>query len=76
MVLGYLVIVGVSSQSSQGDERAPARIFQLLLAAQLPIMVFFGMKWLPREPKHAILILALQFTAAIVPIATVLFLEW
>ena len=57
------------------DERAPARIFQLLLAAQLPIIALFAIKWLPRAPKQTALILALQASAGIVAIATVLLLE-
>jgi hypothetical protein len=57
------------------DERAPARIFQLLLAAQLPIIAFFAIKWLPRAPKQAAVILALQAGAGIVAIATVSWLE-
>ena len=57
------------------DERAPARIFQLLLAAQLPIIAFFAIRWLPRAPKQTALILALQAAAGIVAVATVLFLE-
>ena len=57
------------------DERAPARIFQLLLAAQLPIIAFFAIKWLPRAPKQTVLILALQAGAGIAAVATVLFLE-
>ena len=57
------------------DEGAPARIFQLLLVAQLPIIAYFAIKWLPRAPKEALLILALQAGAGIAAIASVLFLE-
>ena len=57
------------------DEGAAAHIFQLLLAAQLPIIAFFAIKWLPRAPKEAVLILALQAGAGITAIASVLLLE-
>jgi len=57
------------------DEGPAARIFQLLLVAELPIIAFFAIKWLPKAPKDALLILALQAGAGIAAIATVLFLE-
>jgi hypothetical protein len=57
------------------DEGAAARIFQLLLAAQLPIIAFFAIKWLPRAPKEGLIVVALQAGAGIAAIATVLILE-
>lgn len=38
----------------EGDEGAAAHIFQLLLAAEVPIAAFFAIKWLPRFPGQAI----------------------
>jgi hypothetical protein len=59
----------------QPDEGAAARIFQLLLALQVPIVVFFAIRWLPQAPKQALGILALQAGAGVAAIAAVLFLE-
>jgi hypothetical protein len=47
------------------DEGAAAHIFQLLMLAQLPIVAFFALKWIPREPRQGLPTLALQVTAAL-----------
>ena len=72
-----LVIVhfAMFGNARQADEGADARIFQLLLVLQLPIVAFFAIKWLPRAPKAALTILALQAGAGIAAIGTVVFLE-
>jgi len=72
LVIGYAAIVGVSHHK---DEGAPARLFQLLLLAQLPIMAMFAIKWLPRAPKQALLVLGIQVLAATLAVGTVLLLE-
>ncbi len=73
LLLGYVAIIGV--HEPRGDEGAAARIFQLLLVAQLPVIGFFVLKWLPQAPKKALLILILQIFVALVPILTVFYLE-
>lgn len=72
LVLGYVAAFG---NVRQPDEGAAARIFQLLLVLQLPIIAFFAIKWLPKAPKNALLILALQAGAGLAAVATVVFLE-
>ena len=72
LVLGYAAIVGVSHHK---DEGAPARLFELLLVAQLPIMAMFAIKWLPRAPKQALIVLSIQVLAAILAVGTLLVLE-
>lgn len=72
MFLGYLSLFG---NVHHEDEGAPAHLFQLLMAGQLPIIAFFALKWLPQKPKPALQILALQILAALVPFLTVFFLE-
>jgi hypothetical protein len=74
LVLGYIAIFGVD-QEPKGDEGAAARIFQLLLAGQVPIIAFFGIRWLPQMPKQALGVLGLQFMAALAAFALVFFLE-
>jgi hypothetical protein len=56
------------------DEGAAAHIWQLLMAAQLPIIAFFAIKWLPQAPKEALIVLALQFVAAVAALAPVFLL--
>ena len=55
----------------EADEGTSARIFQLLLVLQLPIVAFFAIKWLPREPRLALLVLILQALAGLAALALV-----
>lgn len=59
----------------QPDEGAVAHLWQLLMAGQLPVLFFFAIKWLPRAPKQALCVLALQATAAFASLAPVFFLN-
>jgi hypothetical protein len=45
------------------------------MVAQLPIAGYFAVKWLPRQPKQSLMVLALQAIAWIIPIATIIYLE-
>ena len=56
------------------DEGAAAHIWQLLMAAQLPIIAFFAVKWLPQAPKEALVVLALQMVAVLAALAPVFLL--
>jgi hypothetical protein len=71
-VLGSVAIFGIVRG---GDEGAAAHIFQLLIAAQVPIVAYFAIKWVPREPRQALLVLALQFAAGIAALAPVFVLK-
>ena len=71
-LLGYVTVFGIVDNT---DEEAPARIFQLIMAAQLPIAAYFAFTWLPRRPDRAFLVLALQAAVWVVPIITVIWLE-
>lgn len=57
----------------QPDEDIGAHLFQLLMPAQLLIIAFFAISWLPRQPKAAFLVLALQVGAALAVIGVVYF---
>ena len=46
MVLGHAAMYGVTHEA---DEGTAAHIFQILMAAQVPIVAFFVMKWLPLQ---------------------------
>jgi hypothetical protein len=56
------------------DEGAAAHIWQLLMAAQLPVIAFFAVKWLPQAPKEALVVLALQMVAVLAALAPVFLL--
>ena len=59
----------------EADEGTAAHIFQLLMIAQVPIMAFFAIKWVPRTPRQALYILALQAGATLPALAPVFFLN-
>jgi len=71
LVLGHAAMFGVVHET---DEGTAAHIFQLLMAAQVPIVIFFALKWLPRLPRETLLVLALQAGAALAAIAAVAWL--
>ena len=74
IVLGYLALHGVQATVSQTDEGTPAHLFQLLLAAQLPVVGWFALRWFPEAPRAALLVLVLQAAAGIVALAPVFLL--
>ena len=73
IVLGNLVLHGPAPQA---DEGAAAHLWQLLMAAQMPIIVFFAIKWVSQSPRQTMPILALQVAAAVAAMAPVLVLHW
>ena len=52
---------------------AAAHMFQLLMVAQVPIVVYFAIKWLGQAPRQALLVVALQFGAALAALAPVFY---
>lgn len=80
MSIGALAIIVVvlmtNGAAPQVDEGAAAHSWQLLMAAQVPIILFFAAKWGPRTPRQAGQVLALQIGAAITAAAPVFLLGW
>jgi hypothetical protein len=72
-VLYHLARFGIARET---DEGAAAHIWQLLMAGQLPVMVFYAVRWLPRAPRTALQILAVQLGAALAALAPVYLLSW
>jgi hypothetical protein len=71
LVLVHAAIIGIIHEA---DEGAAAHIFQILMAFQLPVIAFFAFKWLPKQPKKALQVLALQAGAGIAAFISVYFL--
>jgi len=71
LVLGHYASVGIVHEA---DEGTLAHLWQLLMAGQLPIVAFFAFKWLAKDPRRAIPVLALQAAAGIASFASVYFL--
>jgi hypothetical protein len=73
IVFVHILIAGTARQA---DEGTAAHLWQLLMAAQIPIIGFFAIRWLPESPRSALPVLALQAVAALAALAPVYFLNW
>jgi hypothetical protein len=73
IVLVHIIRSGVARQA---DEGTAAHLWQLLMAAQIPIIAFFAIRWLPQSPRSALPVLALQAVAALAALAPVYLLNW
>ena len=71
LVLGHFAMFG---NLHEVDEGTPAHLFQLLMVAQVPIVGYFAIKWLPRNPTQALQVLALWAALVIAAFAGVYFL--
>ena len=58
----------------EADEGTSAHLWQMLMAGQLPIIAFFAIKWLPKTPKGALLVLVSQAVAGLAAMAPVYYL--
>jgi DNA-binding CsgD family transcriptional regulator len=80
MSLGALTVIELfilfHGTAPQADEGTAAHIWQLLMAAQVPIILFFAIKWLPQSPRQAASILGLQACAALAAMAPIFLLHW
>lgn len=61
-VLTHIAIFG---SARQPDEGAAAHIWQLLMAGQAPVIVWFAIRWLPRAPRQTFEMLGIQVAAAL-----------
>lgn len=74
-ILLIIAVVSTDGVVPHQDEGAPARIFQLLIALQVPIVAYFAFKWLTRSRRPALLVLLVQAAAAFSAVAAVMWLE-
>jgi hypothetical protein len=70
IVIIHIVRFGTAPEA---DEGTSAHLWQILMAGQLPIIAFFAIKWLPRTPTTALIVLALQVVAALAAMAPVFY---
>jgi hypothetical protein len=78
-MLGLAAIDGILHRAHgivrEPDEGTVAHLWQLLMTVQMPIVLFFAIKWLRRTPRHTLGILALQAGAWLASCAPVYFLN-
>lgn len=73
MTISYVTLFGVDH--TPHDEGAPAHIFQLLMVAQVFIIAYFALTWLPKKPKQGVPILLLHLLAIFSAFLLIFFLE-
>lgn len=73
--VSYIAVVGINQEKTLHDEGTGAHVFQLLMGAQLPIILFFLLKWFPQKPKQAFIVLVLQAVAILIAFTPVYILE-
>ena len=74
-LLLVLVSVALFGAAREADEGTAAHLWQLLVAGQLPVAAFFAISWLPRAPRSALPVLAVQGLALLAALAPVYFLH-
>ena len=68
--------IALHGTACQADEGTAAHLWQLLMAAQVPVIMFFAIRWLPQCPKCALAIITLQAVAALAALAPVFLFRW
>ena len=72
-MFSYVALFGVTHET---DEGAPAHLWQILMAVQIPIIAFFLIKYVQQKPKQALLVLTRQIMAVLAACAPVFFLKF
>jgi hypothetical protein len=68
IVLLHLARYGVTREA---DEGTAAHLWQLLMAGQAIGILYFAVRWVPKNPRSALLVLALQVAMALAACAPV-----
>ena len=71
IVYGHAAVYGILHEV---DEGAAAHLWQILMAAQLPFVAYFSLKWILRQPAETLKVLALLVVTWIANFAGVYFL--
>ena len=61
----YFLVLGGGPPQPEADEGVAAHLFQLWLVAEFFLVLFFAFKWLPREPKSASRVFAIQIAGVL-----------
>jgi hypothetical protein len=68
-----LTTIGISGAVRQEDEGTQAHIFQIWLVLEVVLVTVFAVEWVPRRPKQALIILAIQILGALAACAPVFY---
>ncbi len=75
LLMGYVLVFGTTAETPDGDEGTAARIFQILMLGQLPVMLYFLYRELPNETKNALMVLLLQILVSTLPFTALYYFE-
>jgi hypothetical protein len=73
VIVIHIAFVGTARQA---DEGTSAHLWQLLMAGQMPIILFFAATSLPQSPRQALPVLAMQIGAAFAAAFPVFCFNW
>ena len=73
-----VVVIRITSHGTapQTDESTAAHLWQILMVAQVPVIVFFAIKCVPQAPRTAFCVVAVQVAVALAALAPVFLLKW
>ena len=78
VVILRLAISGTAPETMHGgrpDEGPAAHIWQILIISQLPILLYFSIRWLGRDPLGTLSVLGFQLLAILAAMAPVFLLH-
>ena len=78
VVLRHLALYGAGPTVHVGrpDEGPEAHIWQILMTGQVPLILFFALRWLPSDPLGTGSVLGFQVLAIAAAAAPVFLLRW
>jgi hypothetical protein len=78
VVLRHLVLYGAGHPAPVGrpDEGPEAHIWQILMTGQVPIGLYFALRWVWSDPPGALSVVAIQVLAWVAAAAPVFLLKW
>ena len=66
-----LVHIAIYGGAREADEGTTAHLWQILMAGQLPVIVFFAVKWMRVARREALVVLVVQMLAIFAAMAPV-----
>ena len=75
LLIGWLALVGAPAAPQPHDEGWAARLYQLLLVGQAPILLWFALRWGLQDAKATATVLAAQGVAIALSLGPLLLLD-
>jgi len=75
LLIGWLTLVGVPAAPQPHGEGGAARLYQLLIVGQAPILVWFAVRWGLQDLKAGATVLAAQMAAIALSLGPLLVLD-